>query len=154
MTFRLSEQPEAVGVAAALIEAAIGIPSAHVEKDFWITETLRAAATQAETEGVTLVFKGGTSLSKAYGLIQRFSEDVDLIIVPPADSQKAADRCLKSITSAVGLALGVPGEVDESTTTRGRKRTTSFDYPKHQTSTGASTRRPSRARRTRRDTPG
>ncbi len=124
MTWRLSEQPDAVGVASARIEEASGIPAAHVEKDFWVTEALRAAATQAEAEEVTMVFKGGTSLSKAHGLLNRFSEDVDLIVVVPADSKGAADRCLKKITSAVGLAQGDVGVVDEATTTKGRKRTT------------------------------
>lgn len=129
MTWRLIEQPDAIGVAAARIEDAVGIPAAHVEKDFWVTEALRAAVGQATNEGVTVVFKGGTSLSKAHGLIHRFSEDVDLIVVVPADSNKAANRCLKAIGAAVGTALGVTGTVDTATTTTGRKRTTSFDYP-------------------------
>ena len=44
-----------------------------VEKDYWVTHTLWAIHTQ----GFELWFKGGTSLSKGFGLIQRFSEDID-----------------------------------------------------------------------------
>ncbi|MBB75648.1 MAG: hypothetical protein CMJ75_14175 [Planctomycetaceae bacterium] len=48
-----------------------------IEKDFWVCWTLRRLfALQDPTVG--FIFKGGTSLSKAYGLIGRFSEDVDL----------------------------------------------------------------------------
>ena len=129
MTWRLRDDPEAVGVAASAIEDSTGIPAAHVEKDFWVTEALRAAAERAASEETTIVFKGGTSLSKAHRLIRRFSEDIDLLVVVPGDSRNAADRCLKSITAAVGEALGVEGDVDTATATKGRKRTTRFEYP-------------------------
>jgi hypothetical protein len=50
-----------------------------IEKDFWVCWVLRRLM---ETPGLGehLTFKGGTSLSKAYGIIDRFSEDVDLTI--------------------------------------------------------------------------
>ncbi len=50
-----------------------------IEKDFWVCWTLRRLM---ETPGLGehLTFKGGTSLSKAYGIIERFSEDIDLTI--------------------------------------------------------------------------
>ena len=50
-----------------------------IEKDFWVCWTLRRLV---ETPGLGehLTFKGGTSLSKAYGIIDRFSEDIDLTI--------------------------------------------------------------------------
>ncbi len=55
-----------------------GMASYAVEKDWWVVQTL---AIIFETEiGTYLVFKGGTSLSKAWKLIDRFSEDVDLAI--------------------------------------------------------------------------
>lgn len=129
MTWHLRERPDAVGVAAARIEAALGVPAAHVEKDFWVTEALRAAVARSDAEGVTVVFKGGTSLSKAHRLINRFSEDVDLIVVVPADSQRAAHRCLKNITAAVAEVFVEEGVLDTTTATAGRKRTTRFTYP-------------------------
>lgn len=55
-----------------------GIPPFAVEKDWWVVQTL---ATIFQTEAMAyMVFKGGTSLSKAWKLIQRFSEDVDLAV--------------------------------------------------------------------------
>jgi len=54
----------------------IGIPAYAVEKDWWVVQTLSAIF--GMEVGKYLIFKGGTSLSKAWGLIERFSEDVDL----------------------------------------------------------------------------
>jgi hypothetical protein len=50
-----------------------------VEKDFWVCWTLKRLFSNP-TLAPYLTFKGGTSLSKAYGLIERFSEDIDLTI--------------------------------------------------------------------------
>lgn len=54
------------------------IPVAAVEKDWWVVQTLRAIF-ETEIRSFT-VFKGGTSLSKAWNLIERFSEDIDLAL--------------------------------------------------------------------------
>jgi hypothetical protein len=50
-----------------------------MEKDFWVCWTLKRMASRPEL-AKHITFKGGTSLSKAYGIIQRFSEDIDLTI--------------------------------------------------------------------------
>ena len=55
----------------------MGIPPMVVEKDYWVCQTLDALFS-CEDIGEHLVFKGGTSLSKVYRLIDRFSEDIDL----------------------------------------------------------------------------
>ena len=52
-----------------------------LEKDFWVSWLLGILFSEPEL-APHLVFKGGTSLSKAYGVIDRFSEDVDLCLVP------------------------------------------------------------------------
>jgi len=52
---------------------------AVIEKDFWVCWTLKRLMDSGELAG-HFTFKGGTSLSKAYGIIQRFSEDIDLTI--------------------------------------------------------------------------
>ena len=52
-----------------------------VEKDYWVTQVLRVL-NNCYPGG--FLFKGGTSLSKGYSIIQRFSEDVDVLAVPPA----------------------------------------------------------------------
>jgi len=56
----------------------IGLPAFAVEKDWWICLILNAVFRSKYAEFI--IFKGGTSLSKAYGIIDRFSEDIDLII--------------------------------------------------------------------------
>ena len=56
----------------------IGLPPAAVEKDWWVVHTLRVVFSLKFAEH--LVFKGGTSLSKAWNIIKRFSEDVDLVL--------------------------------------------------------------------------
>jgi len=57
----------------------LGAPIGNVEKDFWVCWTLNALYHELPA-GPRLLFKGGTSLSKAFGLIQRFSEDIDLTV--------------------------------------------------------------------------
>jgi hypothetical protein len=57
------------------------IAPALVEKDYWIMQSLYGL----QQLGLTFELKGGTSLSKGYGLISRFSEDIDIRIAPPAD---------------------------------------------------------------------
>lgn len=57
----------------------MGISEAVVEKDFWVSYMLDYLFHRSKW-GEHFAFKGGTSLSKAYGLIRRFSEDIDLIL--------------------------------------------------------------------------
>jgi hypothetical protein len=64
-----------VGAAARL-----GTPAQNVEKDFWVCWTLDALFNGLEPGGPRLLFKGGTSLSKGFGLISRFSEDIDITV--------------------------------------------------------------------------
>jgi hypothetical protein len=52
---------------------------AIIEKDFWVCWTLKQLFEHSELSQL-LIFKGGTSLSKVYGLIERFSEDIDLVL--------------------------------------------------------------------------
>ncbi|MGE4343743.1 MAG: nucleotidyl transferase AbiEii/AbiGii toxin family protein [Geoalkalibacter sp.] len=56
-----------------------GMTPAIAEKDFWVTWTLDKLFAHPELSRI-LMFKGGTSLSKVFGLIERFSEDIDLIL--------------------------------------------------------------------------
>ncbi len=58
----------------------LGTPIQNVEKDFWVTWTLDLLFNGRKAEEPRLLFKGGTSLSKAYGLISRFSEDIDITV--------------------------------------------------------------------------
>ena len=58
----------------------LGTAEQYIEKDFWVCWTLDALFNGADAVGPRLLFKGGTSLSKAFGLISRFSEDIDITI--------------------------------------------------------------------------
>ena len=55
-----------------------GVANTIIEKDFWVCWTLRRIFTLPKGPTASLVFKGGTSLSKAFNAIRRFSEDIDL----------------------------------------------------------------------------
>lgn len=55
-----------------------GLPSSAVEKDWWVTLSLNIIFSLPYANQI--IFKGGTSLSKAWNLIERFSEDIDLVI--------------------------------------------------------------------------
>jgi predicted nucleotidyltransferase component of viral defense system len=61
------------------VDETMGLQAASVEKDFWVCWTLRELFTLPGI-GEHLTFKGGTSLSKAWKLIERFSEDIDIIV--------------------------------------------------------------------------
>ncbi|OGB34006.1 MAG: hypothetical protein A3F78_16975 [Burkholderiales bacterium RIFCSPLOWO2_12_FULL_61_40] len=60
--------------------ARLGTAVQHVEKDFWVCWTLDALFNGLPKGAPRLLFKGGTSLSKAFGLIDRFSEDIDITV--------------------------------------------------------------------------
>ncbi len=55
-----------------------GLPVVAIEKDWWVTLALNACFSLPYSDNI--IFKGGTSLSKAWNLIERFSEDIDLAI--------------------------------------------------------------------------
>ena len=60
----------------------IGLSAVAIEKDWWVVHTLSIIFSMACAP--SLVFKGGTSLSKGWNLIQRFSEDIDIALDPLA----------------------------------------------------------------------
>ncbi|MBK8389179.1 MAG: nucleotidyl transferase AbiEii/AbiGii toxin family protein [Saprospiraceae bacterium] len=60
------------------VAADINLPAAAIEKDWWVVRTLELVFTSSIAPHT--VFKGGTSLSKAWNLIDRFSEDIDLAL--------------------------------------------------------------------------
>ena len=64
------------------LEAAIrlGTPLRNVEKDFWVCFVLDLLFNDKLEDEPRLLFKGGTSLSKAYDLVSRFSEDIDITV--------------------------------------------------------------------------
>lgn len=117
--FALSPEDQTEALAVAAAES--GWPANLLEKDIWVVWALQALGTEHQLLE-TLTFKGGTSLSKAYGLIDRFSEDVDLTLniqhlwpevdlapaVNPSQADKRrkdADRKLKQWVREIPLPL-------------------------------------------------
>lgn len=125
---RLIDDPDAVAALAGRVSDQTSVPVAHVEKDFWVTEVLRGVAASADALGLEVLFKGGTSLSKVFSMIDRFSEDIDLLVLLPDDSRGAHDRALKSLCEGAERSTGITGLVDGATTTTGVKRSVRFPY--------------------------
>ena len=64
-----------------IVSDEMGVAAGLIEKDYWIMHVLYGLKNQ----GFEFELKGGTSLSKGYHIIDRFSEDIDIHIKPPAD---------------------------------------------------------------------
>lgn len=76
----------------------LGTAIQNVEKDFWVCWTLDALFNGLPEGGPRLLFKGGTSLSKAFGLISRFSEDIDITVFRQDIGQPASIEELESLS--------------------------------------------------------
>jgi hypothetical protein len=76
----------------------LGAPIGNVEKDFWVCWTLDALYHRLPANRPRLLFKGGTSLSKGYGLIRRFSEDIDITVFREDLDQAATIEDLQALS--------------------------------------------------------
>jgi predicted nucleotidyltransferase component of viral defense system len=76
------------------------IPAIYVEKDYWVTYALFTIFNNEI--GKDTVFKGGTALSKCYNMIERFSEDIDLVVLR---REGETDSKLKSKLKAVSTVV-------------------------------------------------
>jgi hypothetical protein len=101
-----------------------------VEKDYYVTEILRVVAAEI---GDAAMFKGGTSLSKGWGLITRFSEDIDLFVNPnafePPPGKNKLDRILKELSTEVEKHPALTWLRAEGETISGLGRSDLFAYP-------------------------
>ena len=77
------------------VRESVNLPPQSIEKDLWVTQVLHALFSLPVSD--KLIFKGGTSLSKAWGLIDRFSEDIDLAIDPVFLGKPEGDPTKKQI---------------------------------------------------------
>lgn len=106
----------------------LGLTEAFIEKDYYVTEALRIVANQWPTQ---VIFKGGTSLSKGWKLIERFSEDIDLFLnkdaFTPKYGESRADKELKAIETAVSQYPRLT--LNQSQSKRGIYRHSYFNYP-------------------------
>lgn len=106
----------------------MNIPPEFIEKDYWVTYALYTIFNSEVGEDT--VFKGGTALSKCYKLIERFSEDIDLVVLR---REGETDSKLKSKIREVSKVIEpVLPEVEilEITNKRGMNRKTAHSYNK------------------------
>lgn len=105
----------------------IGINAAFIEKDYWITRALQQMSRSAAKD--IAIFKGGTSLSKAYGIGARFSEDVDIAVVR---NESMTDARMKTVIRSTEKAMSqglTPIDRPGLTSKGSRYRKSYFIYP-------------------------
>jgi predicted nucleotidyltransferase component of viral defense system len=115
-----------------LVQAAaqdIGLPADAIEKDYYVVRALR---TLQDNLGGRFLFKGGTSLSKGWGLIDRFSEDIDLLFRRQHEGKPVGtnemDRLLKQAQSLIEKTPGFT--LKEKRSSKGLSRASWFIYPR------------------------
>ncbi|MDL2277396.1 nucleotidyl transferase AbiEii/AbiGii toxin family protein [Parabacteroides sp. OttesenSCG-928-G07] len=102
------------------------LPPIYIEKDYWVTFALYKIF-HSEV-GRDTIFKGGTALSKCYKMIERFSEDIDLVVLR---HEGETDNKLKSKLKAIGKLIEdeLPEvEIEGITHKRGMIRKTTHTY--------------------------
>jgi len=92
---------EEFGPTVAAAAEQLRISATAVEKDYWVTQVLRTLWQHFEDD---FVFKGGTSLSKGYGILERFSDDIDILILPRDRGKGAIDKLMKAMGEAAASA--------------------------------------------------
>ncbi len=105
-----------------------GIAEIYVEKDYWVTLSLYSIF--SNEIGHSCIFKGGTALSKCNHLIDRFSEDIDIVLLKHGnESSNQLKNKLKKVTKIVGR--NIP-EIDMKgiTNKKGMIRKTAHNYPR------------------------
>jgi hypothetical protein len=123
----LHENPSLFQEAVRFTAEQIGILDIYVEKDYWVTKALSLIF--SDPIGTEVVFKGGTALSKCYGLIERFSEDIDLVVLSrEGESGSKLKGKLKAIYNAVEKVMPEI-EIEGVTNKLGMIRKTAHEYP-------------------------
>jgi hypothetical protein len=103
----------------------LGISATAVEKDYWVSEVLRVLARDFAGD---FIFKGGTSLPKGYRIVERFSEDIDILIIPAGRGRNTTGRLMKDMGHAA--AAGIGGQaVKIGGSETGRHRSYQVSYP-------------------------
>ena len=134
----LRDSPDDLFALCGTTADSMGTDPAFVEKDFWVVELLRSVVKPLELEPVnnipcsaTIIFKGGTSLSKAYDLIKRFSEDVDILVKIKGYGANAREkRVLRPICDRARDDLGLTSDqVTMLLYSTGVNRIADYAYP-------------------------
>lgn len=106
----------------------MNIPEIYVEKDYWVSYALFEI--YKDEIGKETVFKGGTALLKCYNLIERFSEDIDLVVIRrDTETDNKLKTKLKLISNIVSSKLPEIN-IDNITLKRGMNRKTAHSYNK------------------------
>ena len=125
---RLHENPELFSDAVIAASQYFKIPEIFIEKDYWVTVALEAIFKSDISDEA--VFKGGTALSKCHRLIERFSEDIDIVIlqhIKETDNNlKAKIKKISKIVETVMPEVNTPGITNKL----GQIRKTVHSYPK------------------------
>ncbi len=125
---RLHENKELFKDAIIATSQLKGIAEIYVEKDYWVTLALHSIF--SNEIGKSCIFKGGTALSKCNQLIDRFSEDIDIVLLKQGDeSSNQLKNKLKKITQTVGKHIPEI-EIEGITNKKGMIRKTVHKYPK------------------------
>lgn len=104
------------------------IPAIYVEKDYWVTYALFTIFN--DDIGKDTVFKGGTALSKCYNMIERFSEDIDLVVLRrEGESNNILTTKIRTISDVVNAVLPEVN-IDGLTQKMGMNRKTAHSYNK------------------------
>jgi len=104
------------------------IPAIYVEKDYWVTYALFTIF--SNEIGKDTVFKGGTALSKCYNMIERFSEDIDLVVLRrEGESNNKLTTKIRTISDVVNAVLPEVN-IDGLTQKMGMNRKTAHSYNK------------------------
>ncbi|WP_309613717.1 nucleotidyl transferase AbiEii/AbiGii toxin family protein [Flavobacterium sp.] len=105
------------------------IPEIFIEKDYWVTYALHQLF-HSDVKDL-IVFKGGTSLSKCYKVIERFSEDIDLVVVKSnEDTGNDLKRKLKAVTDVIDKSILEVVPNDPNSKKMGSLRKIVYSYPK------------------------
>lgn len=105
------------------------IPEIFIEKDYWVTYALHQLF-HSEVKDL-IVFKGGTSLSKCYSIIKRFSEDIDLVVIKnDVDTGSDLKRRLKDITTIIDRSILDKVADHPNTNKKGSIRKIVYSFPK------------------------
>jgi len=125
---KLHENKELFNDAILATSQQKNIPAIYVEKDYWVTMALHII--YSADIGRETVFKGGTSLSKCYNLIERFSEDIDLVVLrKEGESNNHLKTKIKNISQCVGSVIPEI-KVAGITHKKGMIRKTAHNYEK------------------------
>jgi len=125
---RLHENQQLFDQAIRATEQHKQLREVYIEKDYWVTFALHSIFNS--DIGDEAVFKGGTALAKCFGLIERFSEDIDLVVLrKEGESGNRLTNKIKAISKVVSAVMPEI-KVEGITQKMGMNRKTGHSYPR------------------------